>query len=71
MPDATFLHCDNNPGFDGQAPEPIHKNLLEFSEDHSNGRILIQVWLLMEMQIELDCTTVLGNLLILIILYLF
>lgn len=32
MPDATFLHCDNNPGFDGQAPEPIHKNLLEFSE---------------------------------------
>jgi phosphomannomutase len=32
MPDATFLHCENNPGFDGQAPEPIHKNLLEFSE---------------------------------------
>lgn len=32
LPDATFLHCDYNPGFDGQAPEPIHKNLLEFSE---------------------------------------
>jgi phosphoglucomutase len=32
MPDATFLHCDHNPGFEGQAPEPIHKNLREFSE---------------------------------------
>ena len=25
------LHNDHNPGFHGQAPEPIHKNLLEFS----------------------------------------
>jgi phosphomannomutase len=32
FPDITFLHCEHNPGFDGQAPEPIHKNLLEFSE---------------------------------------
>ena len=32
LPDITFLHCDHNPGFNGQAPEPIHKNLLEFSE---------------------------------------
>jgi phosphomannomutase len=32
LPEATFLHCEDNPGFDGQAPEPIHKNLLEFSE---------------------------------------
>ncbi|MDQ3191596.1 MAG: phosphoglucomutase/phosphomannomutase family protein [Bacteroidota bacterium] len=32
FPDITFLHCDYNPSFDGQAPEPIHKNLLEFSE---------------------------------------
>ena len=32
MPDLTFLHCDYNPGFDGQAPEPIHKNLTELSE---------------------------------------
>lgn len=31
LPNITFLHCDNNPGFHGQAPEPIHKNLLEFS----------------------------------------
>jgi phosphomannomutase len=32
LPDATFLHCEHNPGFDGQAPEPIHKNLTEFSQ---------------------------------------
>jgi phosphomannomutase len=32
FPDITLLHCDHNPGFDGQAPEPIHKNLREFSE---------------------------------------
>ena len=31
LPDITFSHCDYNPGFDGQAPEPIHKNLQEFS----------------------------------------
>lgn len=32
LPGTTLLHCDHNPGFHGQAPEPIHKNLLEFSE---------------------------------------
>ncbi|MFM7766232.1 MAG: phosphoglucomutase/phosphomannomutase family protein [Bacteroidota bacterium] len=32
LPDITFLHCENNPSFMGQAPEPIHKNLTEFSE---------------------------------------
>lgn len=32
FPDMTFLHCDYNPSFMGQAPEPIHKNLTEFSE---------------------------------------
>jgi phosphomannomutase len=26
------LHCDENPGFHGQAPEPIHRNLTELSE---------------------------------------
>lgn len=31
MPEMTFLHCDHNPSFRGQAPEPIHKNLKEFS----------------------------------------
>ncbi|MBD99265.1 MAG: phosphoglucosamine mutase [Verrucomicrobia bacterium] len=32
LPDLTFLHCEDNPGFEGQAPEPIHRNLTEFSE---------------------------------------
>lgn len=32
LPETTFLHCDYNPSFMGQAPEPIHKNLTEFSE---------------------------------------
>lgn len=32
FPDATFLHCDYNPSFDGQAPEPILRNLQEFAE---------------------------------------
>lgn len=32
LPETTFLHCEHNPGFDGQAPEPIHKNLMELSE---------------------------------------
>ncbi len=31
LPDIAFLHCDHNPGFEGQAPEPIHKNLIPFS----------------------------------------
>lgn len=32
FPDITLLHCDYNPSFKGQAPEPIHKNLKEFSD---------------------------------------
>ncbi|PBQ32937.1 phosphoglucosamine mutase [Sphingobacteriaceae bacterium] len=32
FPEIYKLHCDNNPGFHGQAPEPIHKNLIEFSD---------------------------------------
>lgn len=33
LPNNTvLLHCEHNPGFDGQAPEPIHRNLLELSE---------------------------------------
>lgn len=32
MPDIDFLHCEYNPGFNGIPPEPIHRNLLEFSE---------------------------------------
>ena len=29
LPNATHLHCEYNPGFDGQAPEPIARNLEE------------------------------------------
>ncbi len=32
LPDIDFLHCDENPGFHGTAPEPILRNLKEFSE---------------------------------------
>lgn len=32
FPNAILLHCDDNPGFHGQAPEPIHRNLEELSE---------------------------------------
>lgn len=32
FPEISLLHCEHNPGFDGQAPEPIDKNLREFRE---------------------------------------
>ncbi len=32
FPEITFLHCEHNPSFEGIAPEPLHKNLLELSE---------------------------------------
>lgn len=32
LPNAALLHCEDNPGFNGIPPEPIHKNLLEFSD---------------------------------------
>jgi len=32
LPEMSFLHCEYNPSFMGQAPEPIAKNLAEFSE---------------------------------------
>ena len=31
FPEIPLLHCENNPTFHGIAPEPLHKNLLEFS----------------------------------------
>ena len=41
LPEASLLHCDFNPGFNGTAPEPILKNLLEFSELlKNNGNLL-------------------------------
>lgn len=32
LPESIMLHCEENPSFKGQAPEPIHKNLKEFSD---------------------------------------
>ena len=32
LPEALQIHSDDNPGFHDQAPEPIHRNLLEFSD---------------------------------------
>jgi len=32
FPDITFLHSEHNPGFDGQAPEPIQRNLSEIED---------------------------------------
>lgn len=32
LPNAVLLHCDENPGFHGQAPEPLDKNLKELSK---------------------------------------
>jgi phosphomannomutase len=37
LPNATLLHCDDNPGFLGTAPEPIHRNLQEFSDLMKNN----------------------------------
>lgn len=39
LPDATLLHCEHNPSFHGQAPEPIDKNLQEFSALIKQGGI--------------------------------
>ena len=32
LPDIDFLHCEHNPSFNGTPPEPIHRNLGEFSD---------------------------------------
>ncbi len=32
LPTTKLLHCEDNPGFKGVAPEPIYKNLHEFSD---------------------------------------
>ena len=36
---AKFLHCDWNPSFGNIAPEPIHRNLSEFSQFIVNNKI--------------------------------
>ena len=32
LPETLQIHSDDNPGFQNLSPEPIHRNLLEFSE---------------------------------------
>lgn len=32
LPNAVLIHCDQNPGFHGQAPEPLDKNLQELAQ---------------------------------------
>ncbi len=36
FPKALHLHCEVNPSFQGISPEPLHKNLLELSENIKN-----------------------------------
>lgn len=40
IPSATLLHCDDNPGFKGQAPEPLDRNLHDLSSliKKTNGK---------------------------------
>lgn len=40
FPDAHLLHCELNPSFMGQAPEPIARNLKQISEDLANNEKL-------------------------------
>lgn len=37
LPDIDLLHCENNPTFKGIPPEPLHKNLQEFSNYIKNS----------------------------------
>ncbi|MFL5764127.1 MAG: phosphoglucomutase/phosphomannomutase family protein [Bacteroidia bacterium] len=37
LPETALLHCDINPSFKGQAPEPIHKNLQQLSNFVQNS----------------------------------
>ena len=39
LSNAKFLHCDWNPSFGNIAPEPIHRNLSEFSKFIVNNKI--------------------------------
>lgn len=36
LPNAVLLHCDENPGFHGQAPEPLDRNLQELARTIRN-----------------------------------
>lgn len=36
LPNAVLIHCEHNPGFEGQAPEPLDKNLQLLSKTVAN-----------------------------------
>src|SRR5688572_6895738 len=40
LPEAICLHCDYNPSFYGQAPEPIERNLKPFSDMIKNNPLI-------------------------------
>ena len=40
FPQALLMHCDDNPGFKGQAPEPIMRNLKDISNTIRNSPTL-------------------------------
>lgn len=37
FPNATLLHCDDNPSFKGTPPEPLHRNLQKLSDTIKNN----------------------------------
>jgi len=39
IPKATLLHAEHNPSFNGQAPEPIARNLTEFAQIIANSNL--------------------------------
>ena len=39
LPETIQIHSENNPGFNGKSPEPIHRNLKEFSQLIKNSDI--------------------------------
>lgn len=40
LPETVMLHCELNPSFQGQAPEPINRNLKEFSTLIKESRVI-------------------------------
>mgnify|MGYP000923654013 CR=1 FL=1 len=44
LPDVQLLHCEHNPSFMGQAPEPIQKNLQELEDDGEMFDSIEDIW---------------------------
>ena len=63
LPNATLLHCDDNPGFKGVAPEPIYRNLKEFSNlifvldqraENSTCKLMVTLFYMADILFEFD-----------------